>query len=166
MRRIVTFKLKNGNSINVIADTTSDKEAKQLAIDNSNRLIREEAFMITKSTPVVHSETWEKGRKTQIQENSKIFNAAFYMNNITQFISIKANSVKNAYITIINKYGIQNNTFMIIYESNQCDKRKSALNESKKVIENEKEIQKICRCAINKSRKTEYIKCKDAFVIF
>lgn len=33
MRRIVTFRLKTGNSINVIADTKSDKEAKQIAIE-------------------------------------------------------------------------------------------------------------------------------------
>lgn len=161
MRMITTLKLKNGNNISVVADVSSANEAKQLAVNNSSRLLRDEDMIVTKQSMIVSSEEWGRERNTQAQSNPKLYYVAFYMNGITQFVSINASSVKQAYNTVKNNYGIQKNIFMFIYEVHQSHKRKSAVNESKEAIKNSSYMKDLLKRTLDKSSKIDYIRYKE-----
>lgn len=161
MRRIVTLKLDNGDSIHIVANTNSDSEAKQLAIDNCSRLLRDKRFEIRKNTPIVSSETWEKERRSTDWKNCKVFCTAFYMNNITQFLTVGAKSAKQAYIRIKDMYGIQENIFMLIYCANDY-KKKSAKITARKAIKNNTAVLQIINATANKVKENNFSSYRDS----
>ena len=161
MRRITTLKLNNDKNISVVADTSSPNESKKLAIKNSKRLFRDEALIVTKSSHIVSDEVWEKERNSHIQSNSKLYYTAFFLNNVTQMVTINANSIKSAYNNVKIKYGLQDNIFMMIYEATQSNKRKSAVTESKETLNNKDRLRGLFSIALNKIAKTEYRKYRN-----
>lgn len=161
MRRITTLKLNNDKNISVVADISSPNESKKLAIENSKRLFRDEALIVTKSSPIVSDEIWEKERNSHIQSNSKLYYTAFFLNNVTQLITINANSIKSAYNNVKIKYGLPDNIFMMIYEATQSNKRKSAVIESKETLKNKDKLRGLFSVALNKIDKAEYKKYRN-----
>lgn len=161
MRRITTLKLNNDKNISVVADTSSPNESKKLAIKNCKRLFRDEALMVTKSSPIVSDEIWEKERNSHIQSNSKLYYTAFFLNNVTQLITINANSIKSAYNNVKIKYGLPDNIFMMIYEATQSNKRKSAVIESKETLKNKDKLRGLFSVTLNKIDKAEYKKYRN-----
>lgn len=161
MRRITTLKLNNDKNISVVADTSSPNESKKLAIKSCKRLFRDEALMVTKSSPIVSDEIWEKERNSHIQSNSKLYYTAFFLNNVTQLITINANSIKSAYNNVKIKYGLPDNIFMMIYEATQSNKRKSAVIESKETIKNKDKLRGLFSVTLNKIDKAEYKKYRN-----
>lgn len=136
MRRVTTLKLNNGDNISIVADVTSGQDARRQAIANWSRLLQEKSMEITKSTPIVSVEDWDKERNATSKSAPKMYFTSFFFEGIAQYVEIEAHSIKSAYLNVRNKFGIQENLFMFIYEKEQDKERKSALEESKKALSN------------------------------
>ena len=136
MRQIVAVRVDNGNLIHIIANVEKPEDARKIAANNSARLIGNKSLMITTKSPIVSSEKWEQERVTPEKYGNRLYKVAFYMDNITQCLDIGAVSIKSAYNNIKNKFGIQDDLFMIIYEMNQSYRRKGAVGIACNILNN------------------------------
>lgn len=157
MRQIVAVRVDNGNLIHIIANVEKPEDARKIAADNSARLIGNKSLMITTKSPIVSSEKWEQERVTPEKYGNRLYKVAFYMDNITQCLDIGAVSIKSAYNNIKNKFGIQDDLFMIIYEMNQSHRRKGAVGIACNILNNKELTNKQLKIAASKIPKTEYL---------
>ena len=155
MRQIVNIKLENDINIYVIANVSKYTEAKTLAIKHSPRLIKDDKLNITSKSKIISHENWEQSRISNSANGNKIYRAMFYLNNITQCVDINAVSIKSAYNNIKIKYGIEENLFMIIYDTSQLIKKKSALEQSKNIYTNVEEVSNLLKITANKVKITD-----------
>lgn len=150
MRKIVVIKLENNTNINVVADVKKPEEARNLAAKHFCRLIGDKNYEITKSSKIVSHEDWEQSRVSNIQDGNKLYKVAFYLNNVTQCVDVSAVSVKSAYNKVKIKFGIEENLFMIIYDTTQSVRKNSAIETSIKVLENSDSLYKVLKRTADK----------------
>lgn len=155
MRKIVAVRLENDTIINIVANVNKPEEARNLAAKHFARLIRDKNYEITNSSKIVSSEDWEQSRVSTSQNGNKLYKVAFYLNNVTQCIDINAISVKSAYNNVKIKFGIEENLFMIIYDTTQCIKKKSAMEQASSIYKNGVDVNNLLRVTANKVKTTD-----------
>lgn len=155
MRKIVAVRLENDTIINIVANVSKPEEARSLAAKHFPRLIGDKNYEITKSSKIVSSEDWEQSRVNTSQNGNKLYKVAFYLNNVTQCIDISAVSVKSAYNNVKIKFGIDENLFMIIYDTTQSIKKKSAMEQSLSIYRNNVEVSNLLKTTANKVKTTD-----------
>jgi hypothetical protein len=166
MRKIVAVRLENDTTINIIANVKKPEEARNLAAKHFARLIGDKNYEITNSSKIISSEDWEQSRVSTSQNGNKLYKVAFYLNNVTQCIDISAVSVKSAYNNVKIKFGIEENLFMIIYDTTQSIKKKSAMEQANIIYRNGAEIGNLLRITANKVKVTDELNlAKPAIVI-
>lgn len=155
MRKIVAVRLDNDTIINIVANVSKPEEARSLAAKHFARLIGDKNYEITNSSKIVSSENWEQSRISTSQNGNKLYKVLFYLNNVTQCIDISAVSVKSAYNNVKIKFGIEENLFMIIYDTTQTIKKKSAMEQSISIYRNNVEISNLLKTTANKVKVTD-----------
>ena len=166
MRRLVSVKLKQGDVLNIVAYAPTKEKARAWAAENSNRLLGNKDMFITKTSPILTDEEWNKDRAPSYQDGGKLYFVAFILENIAQFMKINAPGVKSAYNNVMVKYGIQDNLNMMIYEINQEVKKKSAIKESANTIKDRKALNKVLKEATDKVNNSKELKANKREVVY
>lgn len=166
MRKIVAVRLENDTIINIVANVSKPEEARSLAAKHFARLIGDKNYEITKSSKIVSSEDWEQSRISTSQNGNKLYKVAFYLNNVTQCVDVSAVSVKSAYNNIKVRFGIEENLFMIIYDTTQTVKKKSAMEQSINLYKNNVAVSNLLKTTANKVKTTDELNmAKSAIVL-
>lgn len=133
--KITAVKLENNKIMNIISNKRTGEEAKTLAIKYSPRLFGDTSLYVTSEAIIISNTDFNNKDNYISNKNEKEFMVSFFMDNITQVLNIKANEVSGAYNSIKLKYGIQEDIFMMVYETNQTQNNAvSAISLSKHMI--------------------------------
>lgn len=161
MRQIVVVKVDNGTNINIIDDVKKPEEARTHAAENFKRLVGNSNFEITKKSKIVSHEEWKNERISSNLSGNKLFKAMFYLNGSAQCLDVPAISVKGVYNNIKIRYGIEDDLFMLIYDTTQICKKRSAVEEAKLLINNKQQtmelFKEVAKKAISTNMSDEHI---------
>lgn len=161
MRQIVVVKLENDTKLNIIDDVEKPEDAKNNAIKNFKRLVGDKSLEVNSKCKIISHEKWEQERVSSNLSGNKRYRAMFYMNGSTQCVDIAAVSVKSTYNNIRIKYGLEDNIFMLIYDMTQLNKKKSATEYARTILNDNTKITEQFKEAANKiSDSTKLVKCK------
>lgn len=140
MRQILELQLGSGEHIFIVGDAGSKENLKICAVHMSPRIFSDSHLWILPGSKILSSEVWSQEKKVTIQNGCKLYYVGFIINGAAQFLQTNAIGVKSAYNNIKVSYGIQENITMIILEVNQTVNRKSALQLSRQVVKEIKQL--------------------------
>lgn len=154
MRMILSFKMKNGQTLHLVANAATKEFAKVWAINNWGALLKEQAFEIDKETEITGFEAWAQDKKASNSSGYKKYVVSFYLNGNQVGIQVQAQGVKSAYNNVKLSYKLQENINMFIYELGQrvVRQKKSAKAESTKLVES-KDKEKIRKILLEAAEK-------------
>lgn len=154
MRQIVVVKVDNGTNINIVDDVKRPEEARTHAAENFKRLVGNNNYEITKKSKIVSHEEWKNERVSSNLSGNKLFKAMFYLNGSAQCLDVPAVSVKGVYNNIKIRYGIEDDLFMLIYDTTQICKKKSAVEEAKLLVNNKQQTMELFKEVAKKAMST------------
>ena len=134
MRRIVTLKYNNDDTVNIIGDASADILIAQ-AIKLSPRLLGDRALYITEDLEFV--------KEQDLDSSIRIASKPFILDNVVQVVKVCSDSPVGAYHKVRIKYSVEIPGIAIVYEFDQEKNKISVDSITKKLMSGEMRIDKV-----------------------
>lgn len=141
MRRIVTLKYNNDDTINIIGDASADVLIAQ-AIKLSPRLLGDKALYITEDLEFVKEQDLDSSIRIASKPKRK-FMISFIMDNVVQVVKVCSDSPVGAYHKVRIKYSVEIPGIAIVYEFDQEKNKVSVDSITKKLMSGEMRIDRV-----------------------